>query len=175
MDGWRNYTRQEIAAACQQWGPILDHWLVGTDDGRGKAIDGPSLLWAIAGNESSFGANCKPKYEPAYDIGGKYLDVKLYEQFEKSSAYSYGPWQVMLTNAPGFTPNELACDLDKAATATVGFLHRYVFGARKAITLDEALDTFNSGNWKDKQSGEVMAYVAKGVKNYFGETTIIAP
>lgn len=47
--------RQVVAALCRQDGSKL--LLAETNDGTGKAIDGVRLLWAIAGNESSFGDN----------------------------------------------------------------------------------------------------------------------
>ena len=105
-----NFTQQEIAAQCRISGPQL----IGLPAG----IDGAQLLWAISGNESSFGANCTPRHEPAYDVGGRYgsnaVMVPLLTEWGSAAACSYGPLQLMFCNAPaGATPS----DFDDLPTA----------------------------------------------------------
>jgi hypothetical protein len=167
---WKNYTKPEIAAACLRWGPILDQHLDGTDDGNGQVISGAQLLFALAGRESSFGKNCKPRHEPAYDWGGKYarepFQNDLLVLYDSEAAKSYGPWQIMLCNAVGWKPRELAEDLEHAAVATIGFIRRQVLGAQKARTLEQIADTYNSGNYRDRVTPDVAAYIA-AVKNFY--------
>lgn len=143
---FQNYTREQIAQACRAYGPLLR-----LENAPG--VDGPTLLWALSGRESSFGANCKPRFEPAYYTGGRYAAADsqkaLIAEFGQDAAYSYGPWQVMLCNAPGFTPDELGMDLEKAAVATVGFINRRILIAEHATTVDQVADAYNSGNWRD--------------------------
>ena len=59
-----NFDKEEIVAACREYGPQIVGLPVG--------IDGAQLLWAMSGNESSFGANCAPRHEPAFDVDGVY-------------------------------------------------------------------------------------------------------
>lgn len=157
---WTNFAHDDVLKACRTYGPILDGFLKTSDDGTGNPIIGARLLWALAGNESSFGANCKPRFEQAYWIGGLYaqngitqknLNVK-YPQ--GAAAHSYGPWQIMPCNAIGFKCEELATDLEKAAIATIGFIRRFVIGVRSARTLAEMLDVYNSGTWRDSETAE---------------------
>ena len=144
--------RQVVAALCHQNGSKLP--LAGTNDGTGRAIDGVRLLWAIAGNESSFGDNCTPRHEPAYDVGGYYYDRsaavrKAVQQWGSDAACSYGPWQVMLINTQS-SPEQIGSDPSVACNATVHYLTTYVLGFRKARTLAEILDTYNTGNWRER-------------------------
>lgn len=131
-----SFPKEQIGKLCKQFGPLLH-----TPEG----INGVQLLWAIAGNESSFGANCRPRHEPAYDVGGKYADHKLLEAYGSDAACSYNAWQIMFPNAPGFTPKELREDPEKACIATVGFLNRRIFDHLKAKDLDEVAHYYNGG------------------------------
>lgn len=154
----KNYTRNEIADVCRSYGSLLK---------VPAGIDGATLLYALSGNESDFGANCKPRFEPAY-FSGRYAkaaaQAQLNAEYGEDAAKSYGPWQVMLINAPGFAPDELAEDLEKACTATVGYINRYVLTAQKAVTLEEIADTFNSGNWRDANVPHV--YISNFLQHY---------
>lgn len=177
MDKWRNFSKQDVAGACLRFGPLLDQYLNGTDDTMSGWIVGSQLLWAIAGNESEFGKNCKPRHEPLYDHGGRYAEdacqSALLDEFGSDAACSWGPWQVMLCNAPGFRPVELGLDLEKAVVATIGYIRRYVLGTQKARTLTEVLDTFNSGNCRDRVTPVVQAYIDKGRGYYLSEVIAI--
>lgn len=103
--------RQVVAALCHENGSKLP--LAGTSDGTGRAIDGVRLLWAIAGNESSFSDNCTPRHEPANDVGGYYYDrssaVRKAVQQGSDAACSYRPWQVMLINTQS-SPEQIGSD-----------------------------------------------------------------
>jgi hypothetical protein len=91
-------------------------------------VDAATLLWAFTGNESSFGENCTPRHEPAFDVGGMYAQsptqAPLLEKFGSAGACSYGPFQIMLCNCPsGTTPDEMG-QLDIAFMCSVTFMKR---------------------------------------------------
>lgn len=167
---WVNPGPEATKDLCRKYGFLLDEPLKDSDDGTGRRIIGAQLLWALACRESSKGTNCKPRLEPAYDFGGRYASEShqrvALEEYGSDAAKSYGPWQVMFCNAPGFTPHELMTQPEKSVTATIGFLKRYVLGARKARTLAQIADTFNSGNWRDAQSAAVKQYI-EAVTNFY--------
>jgi hypothetical protein len=169
-----NYPKSEIAGICLLYGAQLE--LEGTDDEGGQKLPivGSQLLFAIAGRESTFGANCKPRLEPAYDLNGRYFkqDTRqrmLYALFGQDAAKSWGPWQVMLCNAAGYKPDEMGRDPKKACDAAVKFLNRFVFGVRGARTLSQILDTYNSGTWRDQESPGVKEYIKVCTRFYFTE------
>ena len=136
------YTRQQIAQVCRQLGPSVGPLPNG--------IDGAQLLWALSGNESSFGLNCTPRHEPGYDVGGRYAThspmPELRMQFGRAAACSYGPWQLMLAFAGGHSPNDMS-DLLTAANATIVFLN---CDLRRFETKIEALcdigEVYNAGH-----------------------------
>jgi len=160
MTVYKNYTKQQIADACRRYGCQLLNLPAG--------VNGAQLLWALSGNESSFGADCNPRLEPAYWTG-KYsadtVQAKINKLFGPLGASSSGPWQVMAINAwkGGISPADVANDLDKAARATVGFLNRSI-AAQWPLNLADIFDMYNSGNWKDTIVPH--QYIADGVKNY---------
>ena len=166
--------REVVAALCLKYaGP-----LPGTDDGVGNHVDGARLLWAISGNESSFGANCKPRHEPAYDVDGLYykrsqLVRNLVRQFGSDGACSYGPWQLMLCNAH-HSPAELRSDPAVACEDAVHYIRFYVLGFRKARTLAEILDTYNTGNWREQDEDAPTKYMRDGM-NYYHSVPLPAP
>ena len=150
-----------IVALCQKYGPSLK---------LPPGIDGAKLLYALAGNESSFGANCTPRHEPAYDVGGHYADSSvcrpLLAQFGSAAACSYGPWQLLLANAPQCTPTELMSDADAACAATVAFLNSYVLGLRKAQTVAQIAEIYNSGCLSQHPADGVLRYIRSAVQYY---------
>lgn len=137
-----NFTRQQIADACRAHAGDLDASLL---DG----YDAAQLLWAICGNESSFGANCSPRHEPAFDVGGTYAaapaQAALLKAFGSLGACSYGPMQVMLVNAPaGYSPNDFD-DVDKAIAAGAYALGR-LLAHNKPTTLAQIGACYNGGH-----------------------------
>lgn len=116
-----SYPPSQVAAFCAQWAPSLQGALP-------ASVDPTKLLWAFAGNESSFGENCTPRHEPAYDEGGLYSSAPsqapLLKAFGSAGACSYGPFQIMLCNCPaGTTPDEMA-QLDIAFMVSVNFMKK---------------------------------------------------
>jgi hypothetical protein len=151
-----------IVSLCRKHGPSLK---------LSSGLDGVRLMWAIAGAESSFGADCTPRHENAYDVGGFYYQHSpsvraLIKSYGSAGASSYGPWQVLLVNAPNFTPSELQADPDKCAQAFVCHMNIFVLGFRGARTLEQIAQTYNSGNFYPNPSPEVLRYVDK-VRNYY--------
>lgn len=157
------FTREQIAKACRDYGRSLLN--------LPPDVDGPQLMWALAGNESSFGANCTPRFEKSY-FSGRYSKEPpmphLISLFGEAAACSYGPWQVMLCNCYGYKPEEFS-DLEKCAEAFIAFLNRQL-ERQKPVTLKEVFDMYNSGNWRD--SIVPTDYIAKGVKNYQAEMPV---
>jgi len=136
-----NFTKVQVAGACREHGPEVGP----LPDG----VDGTQLLWAMSGVESSFGADCNPRHEPAFDVGGIYGShapmpdlLKFYGS--PAAACSYGPWQIMLANAPGCAPDDFD-DIDHAASATVSFLNQQLrrFSPQ---SLEEIGEVWNAGH-----------------------------
>jgi hypothetical protein len=163
-----NFTKEQIQQTCATFGSLLK---------LPVGIDGAKLMWAISGAESSFGANCTPRHEPAYDVNGYYArtskDVQgLLAVYGSQAAYSYGPWQIMLVNAPGFSPEQMTMDLTTNAQAFVGYVNRFVLGYRKAATVEQIAQTYNSGRFGVNVSPGVLAYGQK-VADYYSSVTAL--
>src|SRR5271165_3830646 len=114
-----NFTREQIAAQCRLSGATVGPLPTG--------VVGAQLLWAMAGNESSFGADCTPRHEPAFDIGGPYAGhapmPDLLAKWGSLGASSFGPCQILLANCPTMAPADFD-DLVIAFSATVQFLNQ---------------------------------------------------
>jgi hypothetical protein len=139
-----SFPATQLVRACELYGPLVK---------VPPGLDGVLLLWALSGNESSYAANCGPRHEPIY-CTGKYAAapavVQLTKRFGHDAHCSFGPWQLLLVNAPGYVPAELRDDINKCAEATVGFLNRETFARQHAQTLAHIGDAYNSGNFRDK-------------------------
>ena len=152
-----NFTRAQVSIACSHYGSQLENVPQG--------LDGSRILWAIAGNESSFGENCAPRYEPAYGPGGRYFSPSTYEKFGKLGCSSLGVWQIMFVNCPSnYVPSDMD-DLDKAAVATVLFLNRQLNRFRPS-TLRSIGAIWNGGNPGALQRPEVQVYADRLERNY---------
>ena len=158
------YAREDVARACLDWGVHL--WVP-------AGIHGPQLMWAIAGCESSFGANAAPRHEPAYDVGGRYADnpqqAKLLREFGSNAACSYGPWQEMLVNVqPPASPEEML-RVNRCAMAHVGYLNTRILKAQHAQTVEEIAAAYNSGKWMwEQEPVGVQRYAAECRQYYDG-------
>lgn len=156
---------KRVAALCRKYGPQLR--LEATDDGTGQPINGMRLLWALAGNESSFGANCTPRFEPSYYTDGAYYRHsarvrELVALYDREGASSFGPWQLLLVNTK-LTPAQMA-DPEMACQATVEFINRYIISLQRASTLSQIADAYNSGSWRDLHVPE--GYVSRLEAHY---------
>jgi hypothetical protein len=144
--------RKTLADLCRTYGAFLVNLPAG--------VTGPQLFWALAGTESDFGSNAVPRHEDGYCYGHKYFDHDLTKQFGCHAHCSYGPWQIMLEYAKGFTVDELNKDADKAAQASLGFLNRKLEHFKPKL-LDEVGEIWNVGHIAPDP-----AYVARLLKNY---------
>lgn len=168
--GW-GFSKADIGSACKRFGPLLN--------GVPAGVDPVQLMWAIALNESIWHEShpdmlfCPPRFEPAYFFGGAYCDehgsAEAQEQYKYCTTYSsdaaksYGPWQVMYLHTHGaFKPEEFQ-DLDTGAQLFLMFMN-HELRRQKPETLEEILDMYNSGNWRDRHKPE--EYIARGVHHY---------
>lgn len=157
-----SYTKQQIADICRSYGSQLTN--------TPSTIDGTQVLWGLSGNESSFGANCNPRHEPAFDVGGIFFNNSpvqrlLVAKFGKDAACSYGPWQLLFCNAPPeFVPSDML-DLAMATNATVRFMNIQL-GRFKPTTLNQIAEIWNDGKPLNSPDAGVQRYVAEFIKNY---------
>lgn len=157
-----NFTRQQIADACRKAGAANSLTLP-------MGLDLTQLLWAICGNESSFGANCNPRHEPAFDVGGNYAQAPamaaLLEKYGSHAACSYGPMQVMLVNAPaGYTPQSFD-DVDASIKAGLFALSNLVIHWQPK-SLPEIGGCYNGGNPHALNRADVQEYARKLLMHY---------
>ena len=177
------FTKSEVARVCLLYGALLD--VVGCADTAGAPLDGAQLLWALAGCESRFGANCTPRHEPGYcdktngfywrrakldtlKSGQKHRLILLTEQFECDAHKSYGPWQIMHVNAFAWKPEEFR-SVETCALATVAFLNKEILQKQRARTLEQIADAYNSGNFRD--DNKPVDYIVK-LKQYYATEVI---
>lgn len=148
-----SFLKSNVLEACKTYGPQLH---------VAEGLDGVKVMAAIASNESSYGANCGPRHEPAYDRGGSLstgkLQASLLDEFGSAAASSYGPWQMMFINFTGYTPSQLLTDLDACASEFVRFFNSYVIETRKAESLDDIGQVWNDGHVSLVPSPGVLVY-----------------
>lgn len=149
-----NFTTAEIAAQCKLSGPTVGP--------LPTTVTGAQLLWALAGNESSFGTNCMPRHEPAFDTGGAYAThapmPTLLAKYGSAAACSYGPWQILLANAASYSPTDFST-LTSAAEATVAYLNQQLRIFRPQ-SLEQIGSIWNSGGPNNKDIPGVARYIA---------------
>lgn len=156
------FTQAQVAEQCTTYGPQLAPLPAG--------VDGIKLLWAMSGNESSFGSNTTPRHEPAFDVGGLYAASapmpELLAKYGSAAACSYGPWQILLANAPDFAPDDFS-DVAKAAQATTAFLNSLLRRFRPS-TLAQIGYCWNAGHIPTpaEVSAGVAQYAAELASNY---------
>ena len=140
---------------------------------RNQAVIGSRLLWAIAGNESTFGKRREfVKYEPAFLPGGDYYKnsptlQKLYYQYGVLAGSSYGSWQIMYPTAceVGFSGPPIALQDDAVAIQfVVNLINKRFIGHEGAKTLSDVLDAYNSGSFRD--TNVPQKYVDDGIHHY---------
>lgn len=154
--------RLTIANLCTRFGAALK---------VPSTIDGARLLWALSGNESSFGLNCSPRHEAGYCHGGKYFDKALTALWGCLAHCSYGPWQVMYVNISkgNLSPLDVAVKPELVANSAVQFINSRIIGLEKAATVEEIAEAYNSGDWRDElHPNKVIPekYIADLAKHY---------
>jgi hypothetical protein len=115
------WNRRDVLLACKTYAPLVTPI---------EGIDSAQLLAAMAEKESTMGFDCEPRYEQRYDEGGEYAtsptQQSLLRLYGRQAAMSYGPWQIMLVNATGYSPDELNTNLQACARATITFLNKQI-------------------------------------------------
>jgi hypothetical protein len=166
--------KKDLADLCRAHGNLLQPYLADCTDPDGKPLDGPTLLWALSGRESSFGQNMKPRHEPAYDVSGMYwrLSQEVKDgiaQYGPPFACSFGPLQVLAVNARGWTPEEMANDPLAAMEGACTFLRVYVLTRKHAHSLAEICQCWNGGHVGAKTTPgyveEVTQHYRAGIPN----------
>jgi hypothetical protein len=134
-------------------------------------IDPAQLLWAIAGQESSFGKNCVPRHEDGYCYGSKsYRADKLLRDMTDAwgcaAHCSYGPWQIMFYNAYSLMNNidPVILLTDAAVCAEVTVMKLNTILAKQPRDVRDIADAWNSGNFKD--DFRPLAYM-DAVQNFY--------
>lgn len=159
--------RANLAALCQQYGSTLQ---------LPAGLDGVQLLWALAGNESSFGVDITPRHEAGYCRGGRYFDARATQSWGCLAHCSYGPWQVMFANFPlGSSPLLIMASPALVANAAAALIALHIVGRLQADTLEKIADAYNSGDWHHKTAqGVPTKYIADLVKNYHAPLGVMA-
>ncbi len=155
----------DVLAACAKFGQVLK---------IPAALDGERVSIAIAAVESgggdvrALGHDCGPRYEKSYDIGGHNCNAAqqaLIRRYGRAACCSYGPWQTMLINCPGYSPAELETDLEKCARCFVSHFNSYVAGF-KPSTLRDIGQIWNAGHKSVNPAPGVVAYCNELEKAY---------
>jgi hypothetical protein len=170
-----SFSRTEVAAACRKWAK----WLRLPD---GAEIDGARLLWAMSGNESTFGEHCTRRHEPGWCTGGDYQGhtfapgvysdslalIKLTQLYEHLAHCSFGPWQILLINSEQPCSPEAMVSIDRAAFETVKFLNRRILHAQGATTVEQVGIAWNSGSLHHPNDvPEGVARYAADLREYY--------
>lgn len=137
-----------------------------------EELNPKALLWALAGNESSYGEFGIPRFEKAYAPGGQYFSRSTFlqthwQRWGDMVACSYGPLQLMFENTryhcPRYTPADLIDGYELCMAASVTFLNKFI-GQQDPRQIKHIFDAWNTGNWKD---GNIpWLYVDLGMKRY---------
>ena len=138
-------------------------------------LDAQKLLLALVGCESSFGHFIKPRHEPGYDVGGKYFNKSLHDQFGPNVAYSFSAFQMMYSTAHelGFDGNPIMLETsddynggDWIVCPLVCEYWRLRVIERGHKSLEDFFDAYNSGS----VGGFIPTdYIKKGV-DYYGQS-----
>ena len=128
----------------------------------GSDMDPRALLIAMTANESSWGTDCAPRFEPGYYRGGAYFLKPandwlrdLVRRYGQCAAMSWGPWQIMYPVAYelGYKGSAHAhpwglYEPEISLHWVIEYLNRRVFAAG-ALTVAQVGDAYNTGNCRD--------------------------
>jgi hypothetical protein len=158
-----------LREACDAFGASL----TGIVTHDGQPVDGPLMLWAISGNESSFGRDREHvRVEPAYSPGGRYYLTSpelrdYYKRFGALACASLGSFQIMSITAKelGFCGNPADLMNDDVCAQWMSKLIAERFVKHQGATkLSEILDAYNSGSLRDKMIP--VQYIRTGIFHY---------
>lgn len=147
-------TLQQMADACRSYAPLITN----------APVCPVSILWTLAGNESSFGENCTPRHEPSWDRGGvnyqnSEIQKALWAREGSAASYSYGPWQLMYFNfVQPCTIKDAAENLHIQAVSTCVFLTNLIRRWNLKTLVDIGV-CWNHGSPTRNISPGVQAYV----------------
>lgn len=163
-DPWASQV-EALKAAIQEWAPDVAR--AAQAAGLTWVGDGKALLGAAAENESAFGANASPRFEPSYYYGSpryqKSPELRAaIERHGALAACSWGPWQIMAMNALrlGYSLDESLHDLWYASTSAplVVALAEEILTKQRPKTPEDFGDAWNSGRFGDTISPAVAQY-----------------
>jgi hypothetical protein len=157
-----------LRLVCERAGASLSQRILH----KGQLCEGPLVLWAISGNESSFGhRRLFVRPESAYmPPSGLYYRRSatvraLWQQYGVLASSSLGTFQLMFVTAYelGFREHPIRLQDDEvAALWAAKVVDRSL--VRGATTLTEVLDSYNTGWHRD--SNIPAAYIERGCAWY---------
>jgi hypothetical protein len=159
-----SFPQSEVLALCVEYGPDLH-----IDPSQPQLV-GKYVMAAVAMNESSLGADCLSSPQPAWNVGGEYAgnaqQAALLSKYGSLAACSFSPWQLMLYNCLGYTPEELNSNAALGAECWVAFFNGYIV-RKGAITLQQIGQVQNGGHvFGDEVPASVHAYTERLAANY---------
>lgn len=149
-----------LRESCDAFGASL----TGLVTHNGQPVDGPLMLWAFSGNESSYGQNrLFVKNETNYMPGGVYFRASaalqaLYKKFGILACSSFGSFQIMAIVAQemGHIGNPVELQDDEVCAKFMSKLIAERFVKHQGCkTLAELGDAYNSGNARDQNIPKV--------------------
>jgi len=158
------FTRAQIADVCRDNAHTLPASL------ESIGINRAQLLFALSGNESTFGANPVPRHEPSWDIGGSFyaesaIQRSLVKEYGSHAACSYGPWQLAFFNFKQPVSPEQCSALEIAVVNTAAYLESLI--VKHSLTTLESIGVcWNHGSPMAILTPGVSAYVAELRANY---------
>ena len=164
--------KDDLARACRAYGKMLilpEH----------SELDGATVLWALSGCESSFGANCAQREEPYYqhlaESGTNAQLTALMVKFGSAAWSSFGPWQELLVNCgPTMRPEDFT-NVNRAAMEVVLFINRVILAREQATTLEEIAEAYNSGKWAWLTVPPGVERYAADCRRYYDTVPLPAP
>lgn len=161
----------QLVPLCKERAPRLQSILSKT--GGLQTINAGALLYAISGNESSFGQRREfVRHEAAYMPGGRYYNRSaplraLFDRYGVLASSSFGSWQIMAIVAQELSyvgnPAFLADDEISIEFVIRQIIERII--PRGAGCLGDLFDAYNSGTSGD--SNIPKQYIEDGLNHYY--------
>jgi hypothetical protein len=153
-----SFPQSEVLALCAEYGPDLHV------DVSQPQLTGRYIMAAFAMNESSLGADCTPRHEPSWDVGGIYAtnlhQAELLREYGSAAACSYGIWQLMLYNCLDYSPAQLNSDADAGAQCFLAYFNGYM-QKKGGVTLEQLGQIYNFGHVTEDPPEPVQQYTQK--------------